>query len=196
MEQLRHSYHKMLHDDYIVRQKWNIQGNPSHFFIEDGALFDKQKDVEVVYTLVLNQKVVLGFRIVEKCLDLRNHSHKIPEKILDNAIESNRFILDEDFRGLGLAVIAGKIMVDYAREHNFRYLILISKVSSWQRYMRVLPGVKIIKNACTYPEDCIDAYIFNTKSILFRLAFSDFIYKLIFGFRLASAVLKNIKRVY
>lgn len=192
MNKYRTEYHKLLKKVYIDEMNWNISKNPSEFIVENDMLFDHAKDNEVVKTLVLNDEVVMGFRILEGCRDFQKYAcPKIPKKYIKNGIEANRLVLEKKFRGLQLSQIMGQISFDYARNNNYRYVILNSPVKGLSKRFKNYPGLKLFEKACHYPEGSLDVFIFDTHNVFLRLFYCKYIYYPIIGSKILMKLTKN-----
>lgn len=74
---------------------------------------------ENILTFVMGEKVVMGFRVTEKCLDVRLHcADRIPDKYLDHGIEAHRVVFEKEWRGRQLSQMIGKLSFDYARRNG------------------------------------------------------------------------------
>lgn len=197
MSRKRRDYHRKLYASYIAEQGWKIEGNPSGFFIHDGGLYDRHASHEVVYALASPEtdEVYFGFRIVDAAADVRLHHCTVPTHILDDSIESNRFVLVKELRGFSLSLIAGKILFDYCRAHDRRYAVLVSRVHTWREQFYRVPGLKVYRDACRYPEESQDVFVFDSKNLFLRFYFWTPVYSVLFGSALVRRMLKKIQRL-
>lgn len=184
-------YHHELYKIYIKELNWDISNTNSGLYIEKECLFDKHDKSSKIKELRLKDKFVLGFRILEKCLDLQNYCHDLPEEILNNSIEVQRFVIHPNFRKLGLYHLLGKIAFDYCQEHNIRYAVMVPSNKKLRKRLRKFIGLKIIKNGCRYSDDTLDIFIYDTHSFPIK-----FFYKILFypyaGSIIISKLIKNI----
>jgi hypothetical protein len=194
MDKYRKQYYQLLKKVYVDEMNWDYSNNPSKFKIEESMLVDHAKEKEVIQTLVMGEKVVMGFRITERCLDIRLHcGDSIPYKYLDNGIEAHRVIFKKEWRGLQLSQMIGKLSFDYARKHNFRYIVMVTPVKGWIKRFKSFPGLSIFPSACKYPDETLDVFIFDANNFFLRLLYSKYIFYPSIGISILSRLMKKIK---
>lgn len=165
---------------------WDCLQNPSGFQIKDNGLIDMYYDEEEVKTFFFGDSFIYGYRILKKCKDLKKYCINIPDKIFDEGLEASRLVINTNYRGLHFTQMMGYDLFHYARENNLRYVLFCTGHQGLNNRFSKFPGMKLFKNACSYPEGSLDVVVFDTKNPLLII-----FYKYFYFFIIGQKILKK-----
>jgi len=188
LDETKQEFHALLHEAYVVEQKWAFRDTQSGIHVHQDLLLDDFCDDEQVQTVYLDGVLVMGFRILENATELQRYPHRIPQRFLDSCIEGNRIVVRDGYRGVHLTQVVGKRCFDYCRAHGFRYAIFCGNQSKMNRRMRRLPGSIVIDDGIDYPEGPADVSVFDTHNLALRALYEPRLFRMFLGWRMAGKI--------
>lgn len=70
---------------------------------------------------------------------------------------------------------------------------MVTPVKGWVERFKAFPGLKVFPNACQYPDDTLDVFIFDTYNLFLKSFYSKYLYYPSIGVLILRKLTKRMK---